>query len=276
MSDYNYDSANNYNYDNSSSDMPGFGYDTFNPGANSYQGDAGSDYYQNTGYTAPTGMEGLKTLATEKVVTKSFMFMVVALLITAFAAMITSPATAISMLSGGSFFILLIAEIAIVLISNSAIKKNNAVLAGVLYTIYSFLTGMTFSVLILAYTGTSIAATFFVTAGMFAAMAIIGLTTSKDLTGIGSICLMGLIGIILASLVNIFFLRNSMFDLVISIIGVVIFVGLTAYDTQKIKKMAAYSNGMTENSLALFGAFQLYLDFINLFIRLLRIMGKRK
>ena len=172
--------------------------------------------------------------------------------------------------------LLLIAEIAIVLIGNSAVKKNNAVLAGILYTVYSFLTGMTFSVIILAYTGTSIAATFFVTAGMFGAMAIIGLTTDKDLTGVGSMCLMGLIGIILASLVNLVFLRNSMFDLVISIIGVVIFVGLTAYDTQKIKQMAMYSTVESENSLALFGAFQLYLDFINLFLKLLRIMGKRK
>ncbi len=276
MSDYNYDSANNYNYDNSSSDMPGYGYDAFSPGANSYQGDMGSETYQGASYVGPTGMDGLKTIATEKVVTKSFLFMVVALLITAFAALITSPATAIKMLSGGTFFILLIAEIAIVLIGNSAVKKNNAVLAGILYTVYSFLTGMTFSVIILAYTGTSIAATFFVTAGMFGAMAIIGLTTDKDLTGVGSMCLMGLIGIILASLVNLVFLRNSVFDLVISIIGVVIFVGLTAYDTQKIKQMAMYSTVESENSLALFGAFQLYLDFISLFLKLLRIMGKRK
>ena len=272
----NYSSSNNYNYDNNSGDIPGFGYDTFNPGASSYDG--GQTTYQSNNdynYSTPSGMAGLMTIATEKVVAKSFVFMVVALVITAFAAMITSPMTAINMLTGGSFFILLIAEIAIVLISNAAIKKNNAVLAGVLYTVYSFLTGMTFSILVLAYTGTSIALTFFVTAGMFAVMAVIGLTTDKDLTKIGSICLMGLVGIILASIVNIF-LGNSMFDLIISVIGVVIFVGLTAYDTQKIKQMAAYSTDMTENSLALFGAFQLYLDFINLFLKLLRIMGKRK
>ncbi len=272
----NYSSSNNYNYDNNSGDIPGFGYDTFNQGASSYDG--GQTTYQSNNdynYSTPSGMAGLMTIATEKVVAKSFVFMVVALVITAFAAMITSPMTAINMLTGGSFFILLIAEIAIVLISNAAIKKNNAVLAGVLYTVYSFLTGVTFSILVLAYTETSIALTFFVTAGMFAVMAVIGLTTDKDLTKIGSICLMGLVGIILASIVNIF-LGNSMFDLIISVIGVVIFVGLTAYDTQKIKQMAAYSTDMTENSLALFGAFQLYLDFINLFLKLLRIMGKRK
>ena len=146
----NYSSTNNYNYDNNSGDMPGFGYDTFNPGASSYDG--GSNSYQSNAdynYSTPTGMAGLMTIATEKVVAKSFVFMVVALVITAFAAMITSPMTALKMLSGGSFFILLVAEIAIVLISNAAIKKNNAVLAGVLYTVYSFLTGMTFSILIL-------------------------------------------------------------------------------------------------------------------------------
>ena len=270
----NYNSANNYNYDNSADGMGGFGYDTFTTGADSYQGQDGGDAF-GAGFVGPTGFEGLKTIATQKVVAKSFLFMMVALIITAFAAMTTSPALAIRMLTGGTFFILLIAEIAIVLISNAAIKRNNAVLAGILYTVYSFLTGMTFSILILAYTGTSIAATFFVTAGMFAVMAVIGLTTDKDLTKIGSLCLMGLIGIILASVVNIF-IGNSMFDLVISGIGVLIFVGLTAYDTQKIKQMALASNGMTENSIALFGAFQLYLDFINLFLRLLRFMGKRK
>lgn len=267
MSDYNYDSANNYNYDN--------GYDTFNPGVNSYQGEADSNYYQNTEYTSPTGVEGLKTLATEKVVSKSFLFMMVALVITAFAAMTTSPAVAKNMFSGGSFIIVFIVEMAIVFISNSAIKKNNAVLAGVLYTIYSFLTGIMLSLIIYYYEGPSVVATFFVTAGMFATMAIIGLVTKKDLTGIGSLCLMGLIGVIILGIVNMF-LGNEGIDMGITVIAIVIFVGLTAYDTQKIKKMAAYSNGMTENSLALFGAFQLYLDFINLFIRLLRIMGKRK
>ncbi|MCR4750263.1 MAG: Bax inhibitor-1/YccA family protein [Lachnospiraceae bacterium] len=276
MSEYNYNSSNNYNYDNNSGDMPGFGYDSFGPEAGSYQGDFGSENYQQPVNIGPVGLDGLKTLITQKVVAKSFMFMVVALIITAIASMITSPATAIKMMSGGSFFILLIVEIAIVLISNSAIKKNNAILAGALYTAYSFITGMTFSVLIYAYTGSSLAATFFVTAGMFGIMAIIGLTTDRDLTGIGSICLMGLVGIILAGIVNIFILRNSMFDLILSIIGVVIFVGLTAYDTQKIKQMSLYSTAMTENSLALFGAFQLYLDFINLFLRLLRIMGRRR
>lgn len=272
----NYSSTNNYNYDNNSGDMPGFGYDTFNPGANSYDG-GNSSYYSNSDYTysAPTGMEGFKTIATQKVITKSFVFMFVALLITAFAAMTTSPSVALRMFKSGTIYIVFIAEIAIVLISNAAIKKNNAILAGVLYTIYSFLTGITLSLIIYGYEGSSVVATFFVTAGMFAAMAILGLVTKKDLSGIGSLCFMGLIGIILLGVANLF-LGNEKIDFGITIIAIVIFVGLTAYDTQKIKQMAAYSTDVTENSLALFGAFQLYLDFINLFLRLLRLMGKRK
>jgi len=179
------------------------------------------------------------------------------------------------MLTGGTFWILFIVEIAIVLAGNWAVQKNNAVLAAVLYTVYSFVTGMTLSIIFLAYTGESIVSVFFITAAMFASMAVVGLVTKKDLTGIGSICFMGLIGIIIAGLVNMF-IRSSVFDLIVSVIGVVIFVGLTAYDVQKIKRMAAYSTDLTENSLALFGAFQLYLDFINLFLRLLRIMGKKR
>lgn len=265
----NYGSNNNYNYANENT-----GYDAFNVSPDSAQSNYSyNDYYQQQ---QPTGFAGIKTIATEKVVTKSFAFMTVALLITAIASLITSPITAYKMYTGGSFFILLIAEFAIVFGGNAAVKANNAVLAAVLYTIYSFLTGMTLSIIYLAYTGGSIVAVFFITAGMFAAMAVIGLATKKDLSGIGSACMMALIGIILASVVNLVFLHSDMFDFGVSILGVVIFAGLTAYDTQKIKKMAAYSNGVSENSLALLGAFELYLDFINLFLRLLRILGKRR
>lgn len=238
--------------------------------------DYSGDQYKNYNYATPTGFEGIKTVATEKVVTKSFLFMFVALVITAFASLTTSPMTAIRMLTGGSFYILLIAEIAIVLASNAALKKNNVVLGGILYTVYSFLTGMTISVIYVAYTSSSIASTFFLTAVMFGGMAVFGLATKKDLTKIGSICMMGLWGIILASIVNMFFLRSSGFDLIVSIIGILIFTGLTAWDVQKIKNMCAYSSIENENALAMMGAFEIYLDFINLFLRLLRIMGKRK
>lgn len=238
--------------------------------------DYSNSQYSNYNYATPTGYEGIKTIATERVVTKSFLFMFVALVITAFASLTTSPMTAIRMLTGGSFYILLIAEIAIVLVSNAALKKNNVVLGGILYTVYSFLTGMTISVIYVAYTSSSIASTFFLTAVMFGGMAVFGLATKKDLTKIGSICMMGLWGIILASVVNVFFIKSSGFDLIVSIIGILIFTGLTAWDVQKIKNMCAYSNVENENALAMMGAFEIYLDFINLFLRLLRIMGKRK
>lgn len=266
MSDYNTNSK--YNYSDEELDL---GTDNMNNGNFDYQ-------YSGAAEQAPrfTDFAGFRSLAMNKVVTKSFAFMVVALLITAFASMITPPATAIRMLSGGTFFILLIAELAIVFAGSAAIRKNNAVLAAVLYTAYSFINGMTLSIIYLAYTGESIVSVFFITAGMFAVMAFIGFVTQKDLSGIGSICMMGLIGIIIASFVNIFVLANPLFDLVVAIIGVVIFCGLTMYDVSRMKSMAIGASAETENSLALFCAFQLYLDFINIFLKLLRIMGRRK
>lgn len=272
--------------DLNNNEIPGYGFDDSGnfsnnafdavSNAEAYSRDVFNPQYYNDEYSEPTGFEGLKTVVTQKVVTKSFLFMFAALLITAFAALTTSPVTAINMLSGGSFWILLIAEIAIVLISNAVLKKNNVILGGILYTIYSFLTGMTLSVIFLCYTGSSIVSTFVITAVMFGTVAVFGLVTKKDLTSVGSICLMGLWGIILSSVVNMVFLRSSGFDFAVSIIGVIIFVGLTAYDMQKIKQMCAYSDVDNENALAMIGAFEIYLDFINLFLKLLRLMGKRK
>lgn len=132
--------------------------------------------------------------------------------------------------------------------------------------------------LFLIYTMSSIATTFFVTAGTFGAMALFGYATKKDLTRIGNLCIMGVIGLIIASLVNMF-LHNSMMDLIISYVGVLLFVGLTAYDSQKIKQMLSGEDievNETTQKIALMGALTLYLDFINLFLYLLRILGDRK
>ena len=125
---------------------------------------------------------------------------------------------------------------------------------------------------------TSIASVFFITAGTFAVMAFIGYTTKTDLTSMGKILLMAIIGLIIASLVNVFLVKSSGFDLIISYAGVLIFVGLTVYDSQKIKQMLqmAPDGGEASQKLALVGALSLYLDFINLFIYLLRILGKRE
>lgn len=220
-------------------------------------------------------LSDVKAVLCEEVVAKAFLFMVAALLITAYAAFTTSPKVAVRMLTGYNFYILLGAELAIVLISNWAISKNNAILAGVLYAVYSYLTGVTFSVLFRIFTTSSIASVFILTAVMFGIMAVYGLVTKADLTSVGNICLMGLIGIILAGVVNLF-IRNSLFDTIVSAVGVVIFVGLTAYDTQKIKKMVAYSNDGNVLTLALLGAFELYLDFVNLFLKLLSLFGKKR
>ena len=150
--------------------------------------------------------------------------------------------------------------------------------ATILFIVYSILNGVTMSMLFLIYTMSSIATTFFVTAGTFGAMALFGYATKKDLTRIGNLCIMGVIGLIIASLVNMF-LHNSMMDLIISYVGVLLFVGLTAYDSQKIKQMLSGEDievNETTQKIALMGALTLYLDFINLFLYLLRILGDRK
>lgn len=229
-----------------------------------------------SGNPVVTKLQEVKYLLAQEVVAKSFLFMFIALLITAFASLTTSPYTAIYLLTGNRFFFLVMAELLIVMVSNFAIRKNIAVLAGVLYVAYSYLTGVTMSVIFMAYTTASITAIFFVTAGMFGIMALYGLATKSDLSSIGSICFMGLIGIIISSLVNMFILRSTMFDTVICGIGVLVFVGLTAYDVQKIKERVSYSNNGNVLTLALYGGFQLYLDFINLFLKLLRLFGKKK
>lgn len=210
----------------------------------------------------------------DSVMIKMFAFTFVALLVTAGTAMFINPMVAIRFMMGGTFWLIFIAELAIVIVGNMAISKNMPVLAGALYLVYSVINGVTLSIIFLVYTASSISSVFFITACMFGVMSIIGYTTKMDLSGIGSICLMGLVGIVLASIVNMF-MKNSGLDFAIAIIGVIIFVGLTAWDVQKAKQMAA-SGYLSENTVALFGAFNLYLDFVNLFLKLLRIMGKRK
>jgi FtsH-binding integral membrane protein len=142
---------------------------------------------------------------------------------------------------------------------------------------YSALTGLTLSVIFLVYTAESLATTFFVTAGTFGLMSAYGYVTKRDLTGLGSFLMMGLIGMVLASVVNMFF-NNSTVYWITTYIGILIFVGLTAYDTQKIKQMSALGleGGEMEQKGAIMGALRLYLDFINLFLLLLRLMGNRK
>ena len=175
------------------------------------------------------------------------------------------------------FWGLLIAEFAMVVGLSAAINRLSLTAATLMFVLYSVINGATLSSIFLIYTTASITEVFFITAGTFAVMAVYGYVTKTDLTSMGKILFMALIGLIIAAVVNLF-LHNTMMDLVISCIGVLVFVGLTAYDSQKIKTMllTAGNLGETAQKLALLGALTLYLDFINLFIYLLRIFGRRE
>lgn len=174
-------------------------------------------------------------------------------------------------------WITLIAQIALVIWLSARLVKMSMTGATLLFILYSALMGVTMSSIFMLYTTASIATVFFITAGTFLVMSLIGYFTRIDLTRIGSILVMALIGLIIASVVNIF-LGNEILYWVISYVGVLIFVGLTAYDTQKIKEMVVEYGSVDEmgHKLALFGALSLYLDFINLFLYLLRIFGDRR
>lgn len=170
----------------------------------------------------------------------------------------------------------ILAPIALVFFLSFKINTIKYSTAQAVFWLYAALNGVAFSLIFLAYTYDSIARVFFITAGMFAAMSLYGYTTKKDLTAMGSFLFMGLIGLVLASLVGLFW-HNTMFQFVISVGGVIIFTGLTAYDTQSIKE--TYTEGSSAEvagKRAIFGALRLYLDFINLFLMMLRLLGDRR
>jgi uncharacterized protein len=178
-----------------------------------------------------------------------------------------------------SIIILFVAELGLVIYLSARIQRLEASTATGLFMLYAALNGATLSFIFIVYSGTSIASTFFVCAATFVACSIYGMTTQRDLTSMGSFMMMGLIGIIIASLVNIF-LKSSAMTMIISYIGVLVFVGLTAYDTQKLKHMAltqpaGLDAGVVRKGTIL-GALTLYLDFINLFLMLLRIFGNSR
>jgi len=211
---------------------------------------------------------------------KVYGWMAAALALTGLVAMqVASSEAAVRFIIGNSvvFFGLIIAELVLVMVLSAAIKRLSATVATVLFFVYSAFNGLTLSVIFLAYTKESIATTFFVTAGTFAAMSAYGYFTKRDLSHWGSLLFMGLIGIIIASVVN-FFLRSSALYWIITYAGILIFVGLTAYDTNRIKQMSSHFEEGSEDYIkfAVMGALMLYLDFINLFLLLLRLLGRRK
>lgn len=184
-----------------------------------------------------------------------------------------------SIATSGMYWGLLIAEVVLVIFLSARINKMSFATAGLMFAAYAILNGVTMSFIMLAYTAESIAQAFFVTAGTFGGMSLVGFFIKKDLSAMGRTLMMALIGLIIATIVNIFW-QNSMMASILNYAGVIIFVALTAYDTQKIKVMlqqAQYA-GISDqtNKLALMGSLTLYLDFINLFLYILRLFGNRK
>ena len=181
--------------------------------------------------------------------------------------------------TSGMYWGLLIAEVVLVIFLSARINKLSFATAGLMFAAYAILNGVTMSIIMLAYTAESIAQAFFVTAGTFGGMSLVGFFIKKDLSAMGRTLMMALIGLIIATIVNIFW-QNSMMASILNYAGVIIFVALTAYDTQKIKVMLqqAQHAGLNDqtNKLALMGSLTLYLDFINLFLYILRLFGNRK
>ena len=213
---------------------------------------------------------------------KVYVWMTLALVITGFTAygVATSPGILQAIFSNQILFWgLIIAEFALVIGVSAAINKLSLTTATLMFILYSVINGATLSIILLAYTMSSVATVFFITAGTFAAMALVGYTTKTDLTSIGKIVFMALIGLIIATIVNIF-VKSTGLTLILNYVGVLVFVGLTAYDTQKIKVMSAAVEQSTDAApprrFAILGALTLYLDFINLFLYILRLLGRNR
>lgn len=224
-------------------------------------------------------------LSTAQASERSFMsqvyfWMAMGLALTGFVAgwMAVNPSLIVGLMRNmGLFWLMVLAQFGIVIWLSAAIASISVMAATIGFSVYATLNGVLFASIFLVYTGASIAATFFVTAGMFGAISLYGFVTKRDLTSVGSFCFMGLIGVILASIVNIF-LKSPVLYWAVTYIGIAVFVGLTAYDTQKLKKIheQGFQSGEMLKKMALLGALRLYLDFINLFLLLLRVLGRRR
>lgn len=205
---------------------------------------------------------------------KIFMWMCIGLLVT-FATgffVSTNENMLVSIFSSGMYFILIIAELATVIFLTARLHKMSETTAKISFIFYSFLTGLTFSSIFVVYELTSIIYVFLVSALLFGVFAVIGATTNIDLSKIGTILLMLLFGIIICTLINMF-IGSESFDLVLCIIGLIVFMIYVAYDMQKIKQLESIYDG---DKLAIIGALELYLDFINIFLRLLELFGKNR
>ena len=266
---------NNYNQNYSQNNYQGYN-----------QGYSQNNYQpgQPPGGTFPSIWPSQEELgrAVSSCLSRVFLRMFAALLVTAAVAYAVATSYSMQMFIFGNiavFYALIIAELVLVILISFRINKLSPTVANAMFFVYAIINGMTLSVIFLVYDIGIIYHAFAVSALMFAAMALFGAATKKDLSSVGSICIMGLFGIIIASLVNLF-LRSEMLDTIVCYIGVLIFVGLTAYDTQRIKRMLGEANAMSHEvaikRISVIGALTLYLDFINLFLKILRLMGRRR
>ena len=224
------------------------------------------------------GVDSLEAVNT--IFRKVYQYMAAGLILTALAAYLTASSRFMLELlytSSAPLLILAVAEIGLVIWLSAGINKLSPEGARNIFFVYSIINGLTMSSVLLVYTGESVTRAFLSTAGMFAAMSVYGLYTKRDLTGMGSFLRMGLFGLIIAMVINLF-MRSSAMELYISVFGIIIFLGLTAWDTAKIKAIAeSYGNdeAMT-GKVAVLGALALYLDFVNIFLYLLRLFGKNR
>lgn len=212
------------------------------------------------------------------ILSKTFLYMFGVLLLSGLTAYITANSVTMLMFVFASdlrFYGLLISELVIVGITSSAIKKNNVKLSALMLILYSVVNGMTLSVVFLVYAASSIASIFFMTAILFGVVAVFGLVTKKDLTTVGRISMMLLFGLIILSIGHMLFFRGQPMNTAISAIGLAIFIALTAYDTQNIKRYASQNSEYSDHTLAMMGALILYLDFINIFLKLLALFAKK-
>lgn len=224
--------------------------------------------------------EGKVALAFPALMRKVYVWMTLALVITGIAAYIVAHNESILMTlysTPALMWGMVIGELVLVFVISGMIQRLSLTVATLLFVLYSAINGVTLAPILMIYTGASVAKVFFITAGTFAAMAFVGYTTKKDLSSMGKLLFMALIGLIIATIVNMF-MKSSGLEMILSYVGVIIFIGLTAWDTQKIKQMLAMCPEPTEEAqkIALLGSLSLYLDFINLFIYLLRIFGSRE
>lgn len=236
--------------------------------------------YEEFNYQSVATREAQVSAAFPALMRKVYVWMSLALVITGLTAYMVATSESLLTLiysNRAVMWIMIGVELAIVIGVSAAINKLSLPVATLLFVLYSVINGALLSSIFLIYTTSSIATVFFITAGTFAAMSIYGYTTKTDLTSMGKLLMMAVIGLIIATVANLF-MKSSGLEMIISYAGVLIFVGLTAYDTQKIKEMCLQAPDASETmqKYALLGALSLYLDFINLFIYLLRIFGRRE